>query len=81
MKGSKSKNLFATTAKSLQSSPTLCNPIDGSLLGSSVPVLQGFSGSPVQRICLPMHGTQVRPLVQEDYRVICRVTKPVSLNY
>ena len=37
MKGSKSKNLFATTAKSLQSSPTLCNPIDGSLLGSSVP--------------------------------------------
>ena len=37
MKGSKSKNLFATTAKSLQSSPTLCDPIDGSPLGSSVP--------------------------------------------
>ena len=27
----------ATAAKSLQSCPTLCNPIDGSLLGSSVP--------------------------------------------
>ena len=27
----------AATAKSLQSCPTLCDPIDGSLLGSSVP--------------------------------------------
>ena len=27
----------ATAAKLLQSCPTLCNPIDGSLLGSSVP--------------------------------------------
>ena len=27
----------ATAAKSLQSCPTLCNPIDGSLPGSSVP--------------------------------------------
>ena len=27
----------AATAKSLQSCPTLCNPIDGSLLGSSTP--------------------------------------------
>ena len=27
----------ATAAKSLQSCPTLCNPIDGSPLGSSVP--------------------------------------------
>ena len=29
--------LAATTAKSLQSCPTLCSPIDGSPLGSSVP--------------------------------------------
>ena len=27
----------ATTAKSLQSSPTLCNPIDGSPTGSTIP--------------------------------------------
>ena len=27
----------ATTAKSLQSSPTLCNPIDGSPAGSTIP--------------------------------------------
>ena len=27
----------AAAAKSLQSCPTLCDPIDGSLLGSSVP--------------------------------------------
>ena len=31
-------NVFATaTAKSLQSCPTLCDPIDGSPLGSPVP--------------------------------------------
>ena len=29
----------ATAAKSLQSCPTLCNPVDGSPLGSSVPRL------------------------------------------
>ena len=29
--------LAAAAAKSLQSCPTLCNPIDGSLLGSPVP--------------------------------------------
>ena len=28
---------ITATAKSLQSCPTLCNPIDGSPLGSSVP--------------------------------------------
>ena len=28
---------FAAAAKSLQSYPTLCNPIDGSLPGSAVP--------------------------------------------
>ena len=28
---------FAVAAKSLQSCPTLCDPIDGSLLGSRVP--------------------------------------------
>ena len=28
---------FAAAAKSLQSCPTLCDPIDGSPLGSSVP--------------------------------------------
>ena len=32
----------AAAAKSLQSCPTLCNPIEGSPLGSSVPgILQG----------------------------------------
>ena len=30
-------NLAAATAKSLQSCPTLCNPIDGSPPGSAVP--------------------------------------------
>ena len=30
-------NTAAAAAKSLQSCPTLCNPIDGSLPGSSVP--------------------------------------------
>ena len=30
-------NSAAAAAKSLQSCPTLCNPIDGSPLGSSVP--------------------------------------------
>ena len=29
--------LFPAAAKSLQSCPTLCNPIDGSLPGSAVP--------------------------------------------
>ena len=29
--------LVAAAAKSLQSCPTLCNPIDGSALGSAVP--------------------------------------------
>ena len=34
-------NLPAAAAKSLQSCPTLCDPIDGSLPGSSIPeVLQ-----------------------------------------
>ena len=32
-----SKYLFAAAAKSLQSCPTLCNPIEGSPLGSPVP--------------------------------------------
>ena len=31
------KNAAAAAAKSLQSCPTLCDPIDGSPLGSSVP--------------------------------------------
>ena len=31
------KNVAAAAAKSLQLCPTLCNPIDGSLPGSSVP--------------------------------------------
>ena len=36
------KELLAAAAKSLQSCPTLCDPIDGSSLGSSVPgILQG----------------------------------------
>ena len=30
-------NIAAAAAKSLQSCPTLCDPIDGSPLGSSVP--------------------------------------------
>ena len=30
------QSIFAATAKLLQSCPTLCNPIDGSLPGSSV---------------------------------------------
>ena len=30
-------NIYAAAAKSLQSCPTLCDPIDGSPLGSSVP--------------------------------------------
>ena len=30
-------NVTAATAKSLQSCPTLCDPIDGSPLGSAVP--------------------------------------------
>ena len=29
--------IFAATAKSLQSCPTLCDPIDGSPLGSAIP--------------------------------------------
>ena len=40
---------FAAAAKSLQSCPTLCDPVDGSPLGSSVPgTLQGeyWSGLP-----------------------------------
>ena len=37
MKGSKSKNLFATTAKSLQSCTPLCDPIDSNPRGSPVP--------------------------------------------
>ena len=32
-----SNNKFAATAKSLQSCPTLCDPIDGSPPGSPVP--------------------------------------------
>ena len=32
-----SKNYFAAMAKSLQSCPTLCDPIDGSPPGSPVP--------------------------------------------
>ena len=40
----------AAAAKSLQSCPTLCNPIDGSPLGSPVPgILQArnWSGLPI----------------------------------
>ena len=33
----KEKNAAAAAAKSLQSCPTLCDPIDGSLPGSPVP--------------------------------------------
>ena len=33
----KNTSAAAAAAKSLQSCPTLCDPIDGSLLGSSVP--------------------------------------------
>ena len=32
------------------------------------------------RICLPVQGTQVRSLTQED-PICCRATKPVSHNY
>ena len=41
--------IAAAAAKSLQSCPTLCDPIDGSPLGSSVPgipqarILEGFA--------------------------------------
>ena len=35
--GSLHRGFAATTAKSLQSCPTLCDPIDGSLPGSPVP--------------------------------------------
>ena len=31
------EKLYAAAAKSLQSCPTLCNPIDGSPLGSAFP--------------------------------------------
>ena len=34
---SKTHSAAAAAAKSLQSCPTLCDPTDGSLLGSSVP--------------------------------------------
>ena len=68
----------AAAAKSLQSCPTLCDPIDGSPPGSSVPgILQArrlewgaiaFSSLVVQwmRIRLAMQGTRVPSLVQED---------------
>ena len=36
----------ATTAKSLQSCPTLCDPIDGSPTGSPVPGILQASGLP-----------------------------------
>ena len=35
--GGRTKILHAAAAKSLQSCPTLCNPIDGSPPGSAVP--------------------------------------------
>ena len=35
--GGRSLTSGAAAAKSLQSCPTLCDPIDGSLLGTSVP--------------------------------------------
>ena len=41
---------------------------------------QDFPGGAVLRICLPMQGTQVRALVQED--PTCHgATKPVRHNY
>ena len=50
------KNMTISTAKSLQSCPTLCNPIDGSPLGSSIPgILQARTGLP---FLFPMHESE-----------------------
>ena len=51
-------NILATAAKSLQSCPTLCDPIDGSPAGSPVPgILQAKhrSGLPLPS---PMHESE-----------------------
>ena len=47
-------DLFAAAAKSLQSCPTLCDPIDGSPPGSPVPGI-AFSEMP----CLVIHKTRL----------------------
>ena len=46
----------AAAAKSLQSCPTLCDPIDGSPPGSAIPgILQHWSGLPLPS---PMHESE-----------------------
>ena len=51
-------NAAAAAAKSLQSCPTLCDPIDGSPLGSSVPgILQARYWSGLS-FSSPMHESE-----------------------
>ena len=52
----------ATAAKSLQSCPTLCDPIDGSPLGSSVPGI--FQARLLEWVAIAFSETYTSPLIK-----------------
>ena len=56
----------AASAKSLQSCPTLCDPIDGSTPGSSVPWILQASILEWVAISSPMHACMLSHLVVSD---------------